>query len=734
MVQKIRNIRNSFCLFLCSLLTFFVGYVSADLVRPFENAAQQLMGKSYQIDSPILKQYRDIIFRHCNSVANKATVSIQEDFLETKRLVKLVLCNDQLNNDSEDIIGLIDQAIPYLKGTFHDTNVIKREIKKEVSLQHAFLFKVSVRMAEQAVAAVMQILDEVDQLYQYWMYQQHNSWHYFLHKSPQKWFCGKKQTIEVQDNIRALVQMRKKYFTLLGRIVEFLCMIDETKLTEQEILEENSLLWINNLIRIIEEGLFESSIYKTSDPTPLDIAGRIRFILANVARHAGNIITTMHYSELRAQNHLERNWLWYSSFFLSAYLMHRSYNSPNGVVRWGIDATNDVIKSRERYINSYFKEKINLFCEAIGVRKLFKTDGSSKSFTLKTSEELQKELQEKLMPIVDNIVADYQQNKEIKVAQFKADIEKAIDAAVASMKDPNISAERIAFLKDKMNDWVTTIPDTIAKPNFDGMVVPEVNYGWRDSLKVWKGRDNKALQHRLAQLNGTIDSKVEDQIGKIVDQSLNPALKDLKRSLSNDEAARLIYGLEVSAAENAARVVPEAFARHSANLVGEAVEYSSRDVLLKMLIPTIAVLYKNAEGAALGELTEFKKQHQLQLALVGLIPMTIALGLTGYGVHAGYRWMTTYDYTPIRVLLCDIEDILLRSKIYNNSEELYGELLHKLHRLRNLVKHLVPRENNTQAQFMRQLYQLESVLLSVDDKRAVINIIRERYSFLNAKQ
>lgn len=151
--------------------------------------------------------------------------------------------------------------------------------------------------------------------------------------------------------------------------------------------------------------------------------------------------------------------------------------------------------------------------------------------------------------------------------------------------------------------------------------------------------------------------------------------------------------------------------------------------LYRKTAPDVVDRLEDKHGKKLDNLLDALK---LVAPLAGLMPATMAVAGAFYSSRGLYRIVTNRDYTPIRLALCDIEEILIRTKVNEYNEELYGELLHKLHGLRAKTQYLVPKTEGIRMQFMRQLYYLESVQFSSEDKRAFIHTMRERYQFLRA--
>ncbi len=85
-------------------------------------------------------------------------------------------------------------------------------------LRSALLIKVSVAMSDYSMNALGKMLVNLDKHIAYWQAQSQHQWKYFLRKSPSKWFAGKSQQKEIEDNISHLKNLKRRYLVQLKEL------------------------------------------------------------------------------------------------------------------------------------------------------------------------------------------------------------------------------------------------------------------------------------------------------------------------------------------------------------------------------------------------------------------------------------------------------------------------------------------------------------------------------------
>ena len=251
--------------------------------------------------------------------------------------------------------------------------------------------------------------------------------------------------------------------------------------------------------------------------------------------------------------------------------------------------------------------------------------------------------------------------------------------------------------------------------------------------------NDKIVQKGLDKIVSTYNNKgifFDDYVKKPFNRLFKTLFKDIEQSSESfDATAKFKDMLQRSTDPEYANQVAKTFSGLAPWKVDKwAVDLpaicTKKQLEAEQAIAQTGMPFAQGFNAAMKELKDVVESQRMTLAIGGVMPVTLAFAAVWYTLKNMYGKMTYTDYTPLRLALCDVEDILIRLKINEYNQELYGELLHKLHELRAKAQYMIPRTDGMRLQFLRQIYLLESVQFSSDDKRAVIHSLRERYAFL----
>jgi hypothetical protein len=132
-------------------------------------------------------------------------------------------------------------------------------------------------------------------------------------------------------------------------------------------------------------------------------------------------------------------------------------------------------------------------------------------------------------------------------------------------------------------------------------------------------------------------------------------------------------------------------------------------------------------------LLEEKKKYEDQYAAIGKVVLLIPAFLAASGAYLAYQKLTAKNYAPLRRALVDINYLFIDPSKPLNDEQ-YGKMLYLVYMLKKRAEKELPVKKNTRADFIADLEKIESPELSVASKRAVIEDMFKKYSFLGLIQ
>lgn len=126
---------------------------------------------------------------------------------------------------------------------------------------------------------------------------------------------------------------------------------------------------------------------------------------------------------------------------------------------------------------------------------------------------------------------------------------------------------------------------------------------------------------------------------------------------------------------------------------------------------------------------QYEKQYEAIGKLVLLIPAALATG----GIYTAYKKLTEKNYGPLRRALVDINYLFI-DPLQPLNDEQYGKMIYLVHMLKKRAEKELPLKKNLRADFIADLEKIESPDLSVASKRAVIEDMFKKYTFLGLIQ
>lgn len=121
------------------------------------------------------------------------------------------------------------------------------------------------------------------------------------------------------------------------------------------------------------------------------------------------------------------------------------------------------------------------------------------------------------------------------------------------------------------------------------------------------------------------------------------------------------------------------------------------------------------------------ERTQKQIAGVAKIGFLTPALLSSWPAYKGYQRLTAKDYAPIRRALVDINFIFV-DPTQPLDDEQYGKMLYLIYNLKKRAEKDVPL--NDRADFMQDLERIESKEFGVAAKRAIVEDMFRKYSFL----
>jgi hypothetical protein len=473
-----------------------------------------------------------------------------------------------------------------------------------------FLLKAISVLGKCAVRSIVHTIDLLQDAIIYWKDQQTHQWKYFLHKSPHKWFFGKKQQDEIYHNIRDLESMKDYHDMMLGKVVRYLYTFKPNQSNETCYVWMTEFCTILDALYVVPIKGWSEAQQRTQNVESL--LAKCSYHYQEIVHHTYNVQETL--SHARKPNHFVRNWLAYSLIGGAALYC---YTDPNGLINaaWTSLMGFDIKKNFDEYV----KKPLNDLKEAtLGNKMPEKSNiGDIPRFT----EEVKKWQQNE-----DEIIGTMVQ--QVKDAKRPSDIIEKIEK---DLRDGNSNSFVEDHLKKEKNaiTWKGDFNPVLVKGGYLDVARFEIAHG-----KVAGAR------------------QLDDQI-VYFEQRLNDV---------NDK----IYARE--------------------------------------------------------------REANLPLKIAAIIPAT---GLI-YGLYKLCGWVRSKNYTPLNVVLCDIEDILIAAGDAL-SDEAYGKMLYKIHIFKKKANKILGVRNTYYYDLTNHIQFLSDDTKTVQQKKELVSAMRKRYPFFTVK-
>ncbi|HLC06948.1 MAG TPA: hypothetical protein VJJ26_02050 [Candidatus Babeliales bacterium] len=129
----------------------------------------------------------------------------------------------------------------------------------------------------------------------------------------------------------------------------------------------------------------------------------------------------------------------------------------------------------------------------------------------------------------------------------------------------------------------------------------------------------------------------------------------------------------------------------------------------------------------------FISAQQKQYAAVGKLVLLTPAIFTGWLAYSGYQKLTAPVFGPIRRALVDVNSLFVdQSK--QLTDEQYGKMIYLLYNLKKRAEKELTQKNNIRADFIHDLERIESKEFNVAAKRAIVEDMFKKYSFLGIIQ
>lgn len=472
-----------------------------------------------------------------------------------------------------------------------------------------FLLKAVSVLGKCAVRSIVHTIDMLQDAIVYWKDQQTHQWKYFLHKSPHKWFFGKKQQDEIYHNIRDLESMKDYHDMMLGKVVRYLYTFKPNQ------SNETCYAWMTEFCTILD-ALYVVPIKEWSEAQRRtqnidSLLAKCAYHYQEIVHHTYNVQETL--SHARKPNHFVRNWLAYSLIGGAALYC---YTDPNGLINaaWTSLMGFDIKKNFDEYV----KKPLHDLKEAtLGNKMPEKSDiGEIPRFT----EEVKK----------------LQQSKKERIASM-----------VQDMKKDNVP-----------NDIIEKIEKNLQIGNTNSFVDDYLKK--QKNSFTWKADINPAL------VKGYPDVGL----------------------LKVDDAA-----------------------------VGGAQTFDN-----------LIVYFEKRLNDLNDKIYAKERESNLPLKIAAIIPAT---GLI-YGLYKLCGWARSKNYTPLNVVLCDIEDILIAAGDAL-SDEAYGKMLYKIHIFKKKANKILGVRNTYYYDLTNHIQFLSDDTKTVQQKKELVSAMRNRYPFFIVK-
>ncbi len=303
------------------------------------------------------------------------------------------------------------------------------------------------------------------------------------------------------------------------------------------------------------------------------------------------------------------------------------------------------------------------------------------------------------------------------------------------------------FKNDLLSDITETeIPSYLARNWFKGgLVLMGLNYGYRNFTF-------EQLQAPFISTGEMIKENVIEPVQVVIKDVFvgadkNDTLQDLVVSQQNVDVARnsVKKFLDTLSTEPGYLANPDITVENKQKILADINKgnTSSFQELGDELFSNNLKKIKGTEAkslliqliAAQGTYQAQKKFEGIEKQLAGVLKIAFIAPavLAAAGSYLTYQKMTKKNYGPLRRALVDINSLLVDPSQPLNDEQ-YGKMLYLIYMLKNRAMKELPAKRNMRADFIADLERIESPEYNVAAKRAIIEDMFKKYSFLGLIQ
>ncbi len=214
-------------------------------------------------------------------------------------------------------------------------------IKKHKKIECAFLVQASVVLGDYTTEMLLDLLAIIDSHLSYWQKMHDYPNYYFFHKSPIKWFVGKGQQQEINDNIRLLSAIQQKYLKVLGALTKH-----AQQFNDKATIEEH-YTWVGQFMPIMQV------LYIRSNGDVIDYEHTmhtIKHALKNASIYKNYALFCL--GKVKPPHHFMHNWLKYTMLLIGVGI---AYKKRAFIDAWiGKEAQNQYKESIHRAWHEYF--------------------------------------------------------------------------------------------------------------------------------------------------------------------------------------------------------------------------------------------------------------------------------------------------------------------------------------------------------------------------------------------
>jgi hypothetical protein len=566
-----------------------------------------------------------------------------------------------------------------------ETDVASDTFKRYEQISSALLLICAQSFFYDTRNQILNALDEIDNLIIYWRSRQHHQLNYFFRKSPHKWIIGKPQAKEIANNIIKLERKQRELCTMLGALAGH-----AHALTTCDINYDDCYAWVNGLLAVVPYTS-ENSENVEFDVIANQLALRMKKM--DVLQH--DLLRSL--AATRKPSHFVENWIVYTAMLAAAgYVAHYHVNNPN-VIPTALRATQVEAGRLLNLSISPFKtiyDRINVAFSDTGKAK--KSDLSAASAERpQQSVEFTEDDWKDVVTVLDELQGvDHQLDDAGK--KIISNISKQLAKSVTTVREDGIK-----ILQDATQGLTNA-----SYPNIDIDT-------FKADLLLAKNNNPEAV----ARIHATVAELCKQAGLTGILLRLDLSKGDIYLQIAADFLEHLHEYTDIVDDNILNETVP--LIDKGASLIIRLVELFGRKGI--KLVQYAESQLQQAE-LKLQQAEKQLKDQELTLMFTALIPLFSTVGGAAYI----YKWLTTKNYSPIRIALADVNALLIESGTQLN-DYAYGKLLYLVFKLRNRADSL---KDPLAHEFLADVAKLESKQYGSETKHSIVENMFNKYAFL----